>query len=90
MEQIPTDISLLICCPAYTEGCEKAYKHIKLKKIPQAFQDAYEFDKNDYSLKVENVMPLEDETVEEGENEVYTEGGKKKGKKAVNKQASLF
>ncbi len=93
VEQIPTDISLLICCPAYTEGCEKAYKHIKLKKIPQAFQDAYDFDKNDYSLKVENVMPLEDENLEEDEIGVSTEGvviNKKRVKKTGNSQTSLF
>jgi adenine-specific DNA-methyltransferase len=86
--QIPTDVSLLICCPAYTEGCEKAYKHIKLKKIPQAFQDAYAFDKNDYSLHVENVMLTEEETLENDEN---TEGVVKKGgKKVKDTQATLF
>ena len=87
-EQVPSDVSLMVCCPAYTEGCERAYKHIKLKKIPQAFQDAYEFDKNDYSLKVENVMPQEEDSPSQSPQE--EEDFKKRSKKTGNTQASLF
>jgi adenine-specific DNA-methyltransferase len=90
--QMPDDVSLLICCPAYVTGCEKAYNRIKLKKIPQSFQLAYEFGEDDYSLNVNNVMPqAEEETDFEG---VDTEGGNILPKKAVKKgndrQASLF
>jgi adenine-specific DNA-methyltransferase len=90
--QMPDDVSLLICCPAYVTGCERAYPRIKLKKIPQAFQTAYEFDKDDYSLNVNNVMPqAEEETDFEG---VDTEGGnilpKKVVKKGNERQVSLF
>ncbi len=55
-EQVPHNVSLLICCPAYGEGCERAYKHINLKKIPHSFMHRFEFDEDDYSLKVENVL----------------------------------
>jgi adenine-specific DNA-methyltransferase len=91
--QMPDDVSLLICCPAYVTGCEKAYNRIKLKKIPQAFMTAYEFDKDDYSLNVNNVMPqAEEETDFEA---VDTEGSllndkKKAVKKGNDRQASLF
>jgi adenine-specific DNA-methyltransferase len=89
-EQVPEDVSLMVCCPAYTEGCDRAYKHIKLKKIPQAFQDAYDFDKGDYSLHVENVMPMEEEDVENGENTEGVTSMKKRHRKVENKQAELF
>jgi adenine-specific DNA-methyltransferase len=89
-EQVPEDVSLMVCCPAYTEGCDRAYKHIKLKKIPQAFQDAYDFDKGDYSLQVENVMPMEEEEVENGENTEGPLSMKKRSKNVVNKQVSMF
>jgi adenine-specific DNA-methyltransferase len=91
--QMPDDVSLLICCPAYVTGCEKAYNRIKLKKIPQAFMTAYEFDKDDYSLNVNNVMPqAEEENDFEGVDteESLLNDKKKAVKKGNDRQASLF
>lgn len=55
-EQMTAEESLLLCCPAYGDGCERAFPNITLKKIPNAFMRKYEFGKDDYSLNVENVI----------------------------------
>lgn len=91
-QQLPADVSLLICCPAYVTGCEGADKRIKLKKIPQAFQWRYAFAKDDYSLKVDNVMPsAEAETADfEADTEGVETAVKKTTKRKNDGQATLF
>ena len=65
LEQLASELaegqSLLICCPAYGAGCEHAFPNINLKKIPQAFMTRYDWDRDDYSLQVQHVLPVEDD-----------------------------
>lgn len=99
LEQLAAELkaaeSLLICCPAYGEGCERAFPNINLKKIPQAFMSRYDWNQNDYSLNVENVLPdleeLEEDLAEKDSSP--TQKSNPKGKKAkgnVEGQGSLF
>lgn len=99
LEQLAAELkaaeSLLICCPAYGEGCERAFPNINLKKIPQAFMSRYDWDQNDYSLNVENVLPDLDELEEDlaEKDSSPTQKSNPKGKKAkgnVEGQGSLF
>lgn len=94
-EQVPIDSSLLVCCPAFGEGCERAFKHINLEKIPQVFMHRFEFDKDDYSLNVENVfsssaefVPHENEDENNGDEQQVSRH--KKSKKIANEQQTLF
>lgn len=91
-EELAQDESLLICCPAFGEGCERAFANINLKKIPQAFMARFDFDKDDYSLNVENVLPnQEDNDPLDEEIEATNIGKVKKGKKAgADDQPTLF
>lgn len=92
-EQMAEEESLLLCCPAYGDGCERAFSNITLKKIPTAFMRKYEFGKDDYSLNVQNVIgggeeiDLTDEDLEE-EKDIETRPKAKKGK--VDDQPTLF
>jgi adenine-specific DNA-methyltransferase len=95
-EQMTADESLLLCCPAYGEGCERAFQNITLKKIPNAFMRKYQFGKDDYSLNVENVIggnntpeSFEDHDFEENRAHPRTVR-EKKGKKPTDTQATLF
>jgi len=82
--------SLLVCCPAYGEGCERAFPNINLKKIPAAFMARFEWEQDDYSLNVQNVLP--DYEVEEPEPDDEARGlrSTKKGKKPKDEQPTLF
>ena len=53
--------SLLICCKSYQEECEDKFDNISIKKIPQAILNNCEFDKDDYSLNVKEILEEEDE-----------------------------
>jgi adenine-specific DNA-methyltransferase len=95
-EQMTAEESLLLCCPAYGDGCERAFPNITLKKIPNAFMRKYEFGKDDYSLNVENVIGGDD-TPESFEDYDFEEDRahprtvrEKKGKKPTDTQATLF
>jgi adenine-specific DNA-methyltransferase len=88
-EQMSESESLLLCVPAYGEGCEKAFANISLKKIPAAFMRKYEFDKDDYSLHVNNVSgnneapPYDDD---EAEMETPPVAAPRKGKTKTTEQ----
>jgi adenine-specific DNA-methyltransferase len=93
-EQMAEDESLLLCCPAFGDGCERAFTNISLKKIPNAFMRKYEFGKDDYSLNVQNVIGgteepdfLEAGAWEEGSAETPP---RKKGKSNDDQQPTLF
>ena len=97
LEQLAAELkaaeSLLICCPAYGEGCERAFANINLKKIPQAFMSRYDWDQDDYSLNVENVLPdLDDleEDIPATEANVTSKSKGKKVKGSTEGQGSLF
>jgi adenine-specific DNA-methyltransferase len=95
-EQMAENESLLLCCPAYGDGCERAFPNITLKKIPNAFMRKYEFGKDDYSLNVQNVMGG-NEAPEEAPDEDFehddvlaNESNGKKRKKPTDNQPTLF
>jgi adenine-specific DNA-methyltransferase len=91
-EQMTAEESLLLCCPAYGDGCERAFPNITLKKIPNAFMRKYEFGKDDYSLNVANVIGGNDDNEYSGEDFEAPESMPriKKGKKPVGDQPTLF
>jgi adenine-specific DNA-methyltransferase len=89
--ELSADESLLICCPAYGEGCERAFANINLKKIPQAFMSRFEWDKDDYSLNVSNVMAnMEEEPDDVGTSDDEPSIKSKKTSKKSTAQGSLF
>jgi len=92
-EQMAEEESLLLCCPAYGDGCERAFPNITLKKIPNAFMRKYEFGKDDYSLNVQNVIGGNEEEVllEDDLEEETTHESKPRSKKGkVDDQPTLF
>jgi adenine-specific DNA-methyltransferase len=92
-EQMAEDESLLLCCPAYGDGCERTFSNITLKKIPNAFMRKYEFGKDDYSLNVQNVIGGNEEDVllEDDLEEETTHESKPRSKKGkVDDQPTLF
>lgn len=90
-EQMTGEESLLICCPAFGDGCDRAFPNISLKKIPTAFMRKYEFGKDDYSLNVHNVIGSDDYTAsDEEEQEHETAPRSKKGKGKADNQPTLF
>jgi len=91
--QMAENESLLLCCPAYGDACERAYPNITLKKIPNAFMRKYEFGKDDYSLNVQNVIGSnEDQELGADEWEAYSAATpqRKKGKSNDEQQPTLF
>lgn len=86
-EQMSEGESLLLCAPAYGEGCERAFPNISLKKIPAAFMRKYEFDKDDYSLHVHNVTGNHDEPPYDDDNDPETPpAAPRKGKTKTTEQ----
>lgn len=63
-QQMQANEYLIIACKSYDEGVEKAYKNIKIKKIPQILLGRCEFGKEDYSLNIVNPPIFEEEEEE--------------------------
>ncbi len=85
--------SLLLCCPAYGDGCERAFSNISIKKIPHAFMRKYEFGKDDYSLNVQNVLGGSEDaesTAGAWEEDSPDTPSLKKGKRKDDQQPTLF
>lgn len=51
--------SLLICCTAFQKECQNHAKNITVKKIPQMLLGRCEFNKDDYSLNIIDMPPLD-------------------------------
>ena len=51
--------SLLICCTAFQKDCTTRAKNITVKKIPQMLLGRCEFNKDDYSLNIIDMPPLD-------------------------------
>lgn len=51
--------SLLICCTAFQKECQSHAPNITVKKIPQMLLGRCEFGKDDYSLNIINMPPLD-------------------------------
>lgn len=58
-ETMQEDESLLICCTAFQKECQSHSPNITVKKIPQMLLGRCEFDKDDYSLNIINMPPLD-------------------------------
>lgn len=63
------DEYLIIACRSFDSGCEKSYKNITIKKIPQMLLENCEFSKDNYDLNIINPPVYEDEEEEESEND---------------------
>ena len=58
-ETMQEDESLLICCTAFQKECINHAKNITVKKIPQMLLGRCEFNKDDYSLNIIDMPPLD-------------------------------
>ena len=58
-ETMQEDESLLICCTAFQKECQNHAKNITVKKIPQMLLGRCEFNKDDYSLNIIDMPPLD-------------------------------
>lgn len=87
-ETMQEDESLLICCTAFQKECINHAKNITVKKIPQMLLGRCEFNKDDYSLNIIDMPPLD---LDEEFDEDFTEEepmATEKGNKPIQK--SLF
>ena len=87
-ETMQEEESLLICCTAFQKECTNHAKNITVKKIPQMLLGRCEFNKDDYSLNIIDMPPLD---LEEDFDDDFTEEEPKvenKDNKPV--QGSLF
>ena len=59
--EMKEDEYLVIACKSYDAGIERAYKNIKIKKIPQFLLGRCEFGKDNYNLNIVDVPVCEEE-----------------------------
>jgi adenine-specific DNA-methyltransferase len=81
-DEVGNERSLLVCCKAFRGGANE-FENLTLKKIPNTILGRCEWDKDDYSLKIQN-LPMKD--IWEEAKEAKAE--EKKGK--VNDDLPLF
>ena len=62
--EMKEDEYLVIACKSYDAGIERAYKNIKIKKIPQFLLGRCEFGKDNYNLNIVDVPVCEEEDYE--------------------------
>ncbi|MBR1521929.1 MAG: site-specific DNA-methyltransferase [Bacteroidaceae bacterium] len=78
-ETMQEDESLLICCTAFQKECTNHATRITVKKIPQMLLGRCEFNKDDYSLNIIDMPPLdleEDPDADFTDDEPTTEDNK--------------
>lgn len=80
--------SLLICCTAFQKECVHHAANITVKKIPQMLLGRCQFSKDDYSLNIIDMPPLDDEADEDYAEEAPEEIAESKDNKLI--QTSLF
>ena len=80
--------SLLICCTAFQKECASHAKSITVKKIPQMLLGRCQFSKDDYSLNIIDMPPLDDDPDEDFIEEIPEEIAESKDNKLI--QTSLF
>lgn len=80
--------SLLICCTAFQKECATHAKSITVKKIPQMLLGRCEFNKDDYSLNIIDLPPLDDDPDDDFIEETPEEIAESKDNKLI--QTSLF
>jgi len=66
-QEIKEDESLLICCQAFSEGTDKRYDNISLKKIPQSVLNKCDFGASNYNLNIIDLPDFDDEEVSDDE-----------------------
>jgi adenine-specific DNA-methyltransferase len=59
--------SLVICCPAFDVGLNKAYDNIDIRKIPQSVLSKCEFNRENYNLNIVNPPEFDEGELEEGD-----------------------
>ena len=80
--------SLLICCTAFQKECARHAANITVKKIPQMLLGRCQFSKDDYSLNIIDLPPLDDDPDEDFIEETPEEIAESKDNKLI--QTSLF
>ena len=80
--------SLLICCTAFQKECASHAKSITVKKIPQMLLGRCQFSKDDYSLNIIDLPPLDDDPDDDFIEETPEEIAESKDNKLI--QTSLF
>lgn len=69
-EQMGEGESLLICCTAFQKECRNRFSNITIKKIPQMLLGRCEFNHDDYSLNIIDLLQVECDDVPEDENPI--------------------
>ena len=80
--------SLLICCTAFQKECARHAANITVKKIPQMLLGRCQFSKDDYSLNIIDLPPLDDDPDDDFTEETPEEIAESKDNKLI--QTSLF
>lgn len=80
--------SLLICCTAFQKECARHAANITVKKIPQMLLGRCEFSKDDYSLHIIDMPPMDDDPDDDFPEEAAEEMPESKDNKLI--QTSLF
>ena len=80
--------SLLICCTAFQKECARHAANITVKKIPQMLLGRCQFSKDDYSLNIIDLPPLDDDPDDDFIEETPEEIAEIKDNKLI--QTSLF
>jgi adenine-specific DNA-methyltransferase len=71
-DEVGDERTLLICCKAFQGANADSFANLTIRKIPGAILDKCEWGKDDYSLKIEALPLIEDESEPEGEPEIAT------------------
>ena len=87
-ETMQEDESLLICCTAFQKECTNHANRITVKKIPQMLLGRCEFNKDDYSLHIIDMPPMDDDPDDDFIEEATEEMPESKDNKLI--QTSLF
>ena len=66
-DEVGSDRTLLICCKAFQGANADTFANLTIRKIPGAILDRCEWGKDDYSLKIEALPLVEDESEPEAE-----------------------
>lgn len=87
-DEVGADRTLLICCKAFQGTNADNFANLTIRKIPGAILDRCEWGKDDYSLKIEALPLIEEESVPEEEPEVAAKPSRRPRK--VDDTPSLF
>jgi adenine-specific DNA-methyltransferase len=85
-DEVGPERSLLICCKAFQGANTKNLENLSIVKIPGVILDRCEWGKDDYSLKIESLPLIQEDSEEEPEPEPLPRARSK----ASKAQASLF